>query len=104
MIRVKSVKKWHGLFLWPALIATLIYILSALSHPLMVWTGPQAKKMFPPTLALQGNEVASISKIVTVNSLSSAKIAKFVPYQDQVLFQVTQDLSLIHISEPTRPY
>ncbi len=91
MSRIKSVKKWHGLFLWPALIATLIYILSALSHPLMVWTGPQAKKMFPPSLVLQGNEVANISKIVEENKLAEAQIAKFVPYKEQVLFQVTKE-------------
>jgi hypothetical protein len=91
MSRVKSVKKWHGLFLWPALIATLIYILSALSHPLMVWTGPQAKKMFPPALVLEGQEVENISKIIQENNLDKALIAKFVPFKDQVLFQVTQD-------------
>ena len=90
MSRMKSVKKWHGLFLWPALIATLIYILSALSHPIMVWTGPQAKKMYPPALVLQGNEVVHISKIVEKNKLGVAQIAKFVPYKEQVLFQVTQ--------------
>ncbi|MEH6347264.1 MAG: PepSY domain-containing protein [Bermanella sp.] len=90
MSRIKSVKKWHSLFLWPALIATLIYIFSALSHPIMVWTGPQAKKMFPPSLVLQGNEMVNISKIVEKNKLEKAQIAKFVPYKEQVLFQITQ--------------
>ena len=91
MSRVKSAKKWHGLFLWPALIATLIYILSALSHPLMVWTGPQAKKMYPPSLVLKGTEVVNISKIIQANNLNKAQVAKFVPFKDQVLFQVTQE-------------
>ena len=91
MSRIKTVKKWHGLFLWPALLATIVYILSALSHPLMVWTGPQAKKMYPPSLVLKGAEVTNISKIIKKNNLSTAKIAKFVPFKEQVLFQITQD-------------
>lgn len=90
MSRIKSVKKWHSLFIWPALIATVIYIFSALSHPIMVWTGPQAKKMFPPSLVLQGNEMVNISTIVEKNKLQEAQIAKFVPYKEQVLFQITQ--------------
>ena len=91
MSRIKTVKKWHGLFLWPALLATIVYILSALSHPLMVWTGPQAKKMYPPSLVLKGTEVTNISKIIQKNNLSTASVAKFVPFKEQVLFQITQD-------------
>jgi hypothetical protein len=97
MLNIKFIKKWHLLVMWPALIAVVIYTLSALSHPLMAWTGPQAQKRFPPKMALQNGITLNTASIVNNHQLKNAKIAKFIPYKDQILFQVTE-----HEQEPRR--
>lgn len=90
-MNIKSIKKWHLLLLWPALIACIIYVVSAFTHPLMAWTGPQAKVMFPPALASEKIEVNNITAILAAHDLGEAKIAKLVPYQQETLLQVTEN-------------
>jgi hypothetical protein len=91
MISIQSAKKWHLLLVWPAIISVLIYTLSALTHPLMAWTGPQAEKRFPPRLIIPSDNINSVSKIIKNNKLTSAKVAKFVPFKEQVLLQITEN-------------
>ena len=90
-MNIKSIKKWHLFLLWPALLACCIYILSAFTHPLMTWTGPQAKVMFAPSLTLESNQLNQISAIITSSNLHHAKMVKLVPFKDDVLLQVTED-------------
>jgi len=89
-MKIITVKKWHLFILWPAFIACILYVISAFSHPLMAWTGPQARVMFPPSLTLEKSQFESISVTLAANKLQSAKIAKLVPYRDAVLLQVTE--------------
>ena len=91
MLNLKIIKKWHLLIMWPALIAVVIYALSALTHPLMAWTGPQAEKRFPPKLNVQGEINLNIQDIVKTNQLEHAKIAKFIPYKNETVLQITQE-------------
>jgi hypothetical protein len=91
MTSIQSARKWHLLLVWPALISILIYTISALTHPLMAWTGPQVEKRYPPKLEMKRDSIQSISTIVRQNNLSTAKIAKFIPFKDQILFQITED-------------
>lgn len=93
MFNIKTVKKWHLLIVWPALISVLIYALSALTHPLMAWTGPQAEKRFPPKLNIDHDIQLNTQSIVLNGNLDKAKVAKFVPYKNDVLFQVTENES-----------
>jgi len=94
---IKTQRKVHLFLFWPAILAMVIYIVSALAHPLMVWTGPQAKKMFAPSMNISNQAIQAIPSIVENNALTSlstgsdATISKLVPYQDQVLLQVSQD-------------
>ena len=94
---IKTQRKVHLFLFWPAIIAMVIYIVSALAHPLMVWTGPQAQKMFAPSMNISNQDIQAIPHIVKSNALitlshdGDAIISKLVPYQDQVLLQVTQD-------------
>lgn len=90
-MNIKSIKKWHVFLLWPALIACCIYVVSAFTHPLMAWTGPQAKVMFAPTLTLKPNQFEHISEIIQDSHLHQVKMAKLVPFQDEVLLQITHD-------------
>lgn len=89
-MNIKSIKKWHLLILWPALGACIIYVVSAFTHPLMAWTGPQAKVMFPPALTLKKDDFYHINEIIQAHRIPSAKMAKLVPFKDDVLLQVTE--------------
>lgn len=94
---IKTQRKIHLFLFWPAIIAMVIYIISALAHPLMAWTGPQAKKMFAPSMTITNRDIQAIPHIITKNKLiqsadgGAASISKLVPFKDQVLLQVTQD-------------
>jgi hypothetical protein len=91
MISIQSARKWHLLLVWPALVCILIYTLSALTHPLMAWTGPQAEKRFPPKLTIESDGLQSVSTIIKQNKLTTAKVAKFIPFKNQALLQITED-------------
>lgn len=87
---IRNLRKWHLWLVYPAFMSMLVYVLSTISHPLMAWTGPQTKLMHPPTMELSGNELTAIPRIVEYNGLKNANIAKYVPYKDQMLLQVTE--------------
>lgn len=89
---IKTQRKIHLFLFWPAIGAMLVYILSALSHPLMAWTGPQVQKMFPPSMNISDQHIHAISSIsqLHLNGLK-AGISKLVPFKDEVLLQVTTD-------------
>ena len=89
MLNIKSIKRWHLLLIWPAFIASFIYVVSAFTHPLMAWTGPQAKVMFPPSLTLEAQQLSNIEKIITKNNLTQAHMVKLVPSESQPLLQIT---------------
>lgn len=91
MLNTKNIKRWHLVLLWPALIASLIYVISAFTHPLMAWTGPQAKVMFPPSLTIQEQQFSNIPKIISENNLTQAHMVKLVPSENQPLLQVTDN-------------
>lgn len=94
---IKTQRKIHLFLFWPAILAMVIYIVSALAHPLMVWTGPQAKKMFAPSMNITNQHIQAIPKIVKNNALTSltanspASISKLVPFKNQTLLQITYD-------------
>lgn len=89
-MKIQSIKKWHVFLVWPALIACAIYLVSAFTHPLMAWTGPQAKVMFPPSLTLEGSKFKNIAPLLAANQIPDAKMVKLVPYKQDVLLQVTE--------------
>ena len=94
---IKTQRKIHLFLFWPAILAMVMYIVSALAHPLMVWTGPQAKKMFAPSMNITNQHIQAIPQIVQNNALTSlsgnnlASITKLVPFKEQALLQITQD-------------
>lgn len=90
-MNLKGVREWHLWVLWPALIITTIYIVSAFAHPLMAWTGPQAQTMFPPSLRSSSSNIQAIGAIIEKHDLQNANIAKLIPFQNDVLFQVTHN-------------
>lgn len=90
-MNIKNVKKWHLFLLWPSLLAMSIYVISAFTHPLMAWTGPQAKVMFPPSLQANYDDLNAIESIIKSQKLTQAKVAKLVPSDQGNVLQITQD-------------
>jgi len=87
---IKFSRKWHLLLVWPAMVSVLIYVLSSLAHPVAGWLGPQKSSFKAPSYQVDSQVVNSIATIIKQNQLSTAKMAKLVPFEDGVLLQVTQ--------------
>ncbi len=83
----------HKSLLWVALFAFLAFILSALTHPIMVWTGPQAKNFRPPTMSLNGEAVQKIPELLQASNIDEAAVVKVVPTMHGNLLQVTPKAS-----------
>ncbi len=88
---LKLARKWHLLLIWPALLSVLIYVLSSLAHPLSGWVGPEKQRFKAPGFQVDAKVVNSIASIIKHNQLTSAHVAKLVPFENEVLFQITQD-------------
>ena len=54
--------------------------------------------------AEQGMDKASMSQIAAQAQVSKALLYHYYPGKDALIFAIIITLSLIHISEPTRPY
>lgn len=88
---LKESIKIHKLIAWLGGVALLIFISSALTHPLMVWTGPQPKAFFPPQAKFAVSNVAAISGILRKHKITQASMVKLVPSADKPLLQVTEN-------------
>ncbi|MCR8921428.1 PepSY domain-containing protein [Dasania sp. GY-MA-18] len=89
-IAILSARKIHQNLAWLALAALLLFLLSALSHPLMVWTGPQPQQFMPPSMILKGEELPRIQQLLAGNDLH-ARIYKAVPSPHGPMLQITHD-------------
>jgi len=87
---LKLARKWHLLLIWPALLSVLVYVLSSLAHPVAGWLGPEKQRFKAPGFQVNAKVVNSIASIIKHNQLTSAQVAKLVPFENETLFQVTQ--------------
>ena len=83
--------KWHQKMACVGAIILLIFVLSAMTHPLLSWTGPKAKTFFPPSFTLEAEKLENISKILEKNQLSEAQQLKVIASRETALLQVTED-------------
>lgn len=94
---LKASKKLHNGLLWVSLIALLAFVLSALTHPLMVWTGPQAKTFMPPQMQLSSAQIEKIPAILSSSDIKYSLVSKVLPTEHGPMLQLTTN-----ISEPRR--
>jgi len=87
-LRLTSVH-WHRFLAWIGAALLLLYILSALTHPLLSWTGPKAAHFFPPKAAISAEHLHALTRIVQQQQITRAQVIKVIPAQDAVLLQVT---------------
>lgn len=88
----KFAQLWHQRLTWPAALAMLLFVISGISHPIMVWTGPQQTAFFPPKQSFDSSQVEAMVNILQQNHIAEASLVKLVPAQDKVLLQITRDL------------
>lgn len=87
----KKLINWHNALGWWAFAGVLIWSLSAITHPLMSWLGPQSVKFFPPKLTLSANDVNALSNIeYDPNVFEGARVVKLVPGATAPMLQVTR--------------
>jgi len=87
-----SLMRWHKKVAWSSAIAMLIWGLSAISHPLMSWFGPQAERSFPPSMQVSGEPLDNLPPLLqAVPDLADARLIKLVPGKHGPLLQITQD-------------
>ncbi len=82
--------KWHNALIWFGLTTIIIWAVSGISHPLMAWFGPQAVKMFPPSLSITDQDALAVQQVIKQHQLSNATIAKIVPTADGPMLQLTE--------------
>jgi hypothetical protein len=90
---ISNLIRWHRILLWLGGATLLIFALTGISHPIMSWTGPQAVTMRPPSLQLTGAQLTQAMQQLSANALPAQALVKLVPYRDQVVLQLSSDLS-----------
>lgn len=97
----------HRWLLWPAAFAVCCWAFSGMLHPIMSWTGPQAKAFRPPALAevgkgesvcdrhLSGSRECATSgfdlSVLPADRQPEAALVKVVPGEIHNLLQITLD-------------
>ncbi len=79
----------HRIVFFIALFALFAFLISAFCHPLMVWTGPQAKRFMPPTLSVSPENIEKVGVILKQNDIKQAQLSQLVPSEKGVMLQVT---------------
>ena len=84
--------RWHKKIAWTSAIAMFIWGISAITHPLMSWFGPQAERFYPPSMQVDGEPLDKLVPLIkSVANLADARIIKLVPSDNGPLLQLTQD-------------
>ena len=84
--------RWHKKIAWTSAVAMFIWGVSAITHPLMSWFGPQAERFYPPTMQVNGKPLDNLAPLIkSVANLTDARLLKLVPSANGPLLQLTQD-------------
>ena len=89
----KLLHRWHKKLGWWGLAAVLIWTLSAITHPIMSWFGPQTVAFSAPKLSLNHEQLSAVNTLLTRESVhDKAQVIKVVAGpQNTPLLQVTRE-------------
>lgn len=96
MSRTQWISKSRGLhrFIgWLAALTLFLFVCSGLMHILMVWTGPQSAKFFPPQATISADELAVVPTILSATEFSDVQLIQVVPTEQGNALQVTESSS-----------
>lgn len=84
--------RWHKKIAWTSAVAMFIWGISAITHPLMSWYGPQAERFYPPSMQISAEPLDNLKSLIqSVPNLADARIIKLVPSNNGPLLQLTLD-------------
>lgn len=86
-------RKFHNTLAWLALLALFLFVVSALSHPIMVWTGPQSQHFFPPKMELNSDDIVRADELLRSANLPEISLGKVIPTEHGPMLQVTTNIS-----------
>ena len=87
-----SLMRWHRKIAWSSAIVLFIWGISAITHPLMSWFGPQAERFYPPSMQVSGEPLEKLTALIqSVPNLADARLIKLVPSKNGPLLQLTFD-------------
>jgi len=97
MISLKAtVFRLHRFIAWVGGIALMCFAISAILHPVMSWTGPQAVQHTPPEARFTAQNLEQTQAILRQHQFKKIRTIKLVPGPDQgLLMQVTNDRSQV---------
>ena len=80
--------------MWVAFIGLLLFLVSALMHPLMVWTGPQSVQFRPPSLSFEQQQAQQqlahgLTQLSRLDK-SGLQVAKLAPTGQGAMLQVSR--------------
>ena len=83
----------HRYLTWIGAIGLALFIASALTHPLMIWTGPMPATFTPPDMTLSAETVPAVRQTLARHNIREAAIVKLVPGETTPLLQVSTTLT-----------
>lgn len=88
---LKLTRKFHKMLVWVSILALLAFVLSALTHPIMVWTGPQSTQFMPPRILVSNSYVKRIPDILAKSGVEQSIVTKVVPTELGPMLQLTTE-------------
>lgn len=87
---ISAGRRLHRIIGWLAAVALIWFIASGLLHILMVWTGPQAAKFFPPQATVSATELQQVPQILADANIATAQLVQVVPTAKGNALQITE--------------
>ncbi len=84
----------HRWLRYLAVLGLVLFVVSALMHPIMIWTGPQPSRMVPPSMSIHDLSADKISHILTKYHIELPLLVKLVPTAVGTCLQVTEQEDL----------
>lgn len=84
----------HRWLRYLAILALVLFVVSALMHPIMIWTGPQPSRMVPPSMSIRDLSVDNVSHILNKYHIVSPLLVRLVPTVGGPCLQVTEQEDL----------
>ena len=81
--------QYHRALAWLGACILFIYLLSALTHPILAWTGPKAAAFFPPRATVSVEHLRNLSGIISENTINQANVLKILPSKNEPVLQLT---------------
>ncbi|MEM8594405.1 MAG: hypothetical protein AAGF06_06275 [Pseudomonadota bacterium] len=89
--KLKKTVGWHRQLAWVGGLLLCLFIVSAMTHPLLTWTGPQPVKMRPPSLSVGADSLSSLVNVLKKHNIDRAAFVKLVASVDGPVLQVTEE-------------